>query len=191
MLLFWFAVTIVLLVVMISKLKVHAFLTLLLMAVFFGLCAGIPTTELPGLIVGGFGNTMTSIGVVIACGVVVGSFLEYTGGAQKIADAILKLIGIKRATYATSVTGAFVSVLVFCDSGFVILNPIIKGLSRRGKIPYASLVVALMAGLLCTHSFVPPTPGPVAAAGLYGAEIGQVMFYGLIVSVPVVVVCSL
>lgn len=191
MLLFWFAVTIVLLIVMISKLKVHAFLTLLLMAVFFGLCAGIPTTELPGLIVGGFGNTMTSIGVVIACGVVVGSFLEYTGGAQKIADAILKLIGIKRATYATSVTGAFVSIPVFCDSGFVILNPIIKGLSRRGKIPYASLVVALMAGLLCTHSFVPPTPGPVAAAGLYGAEIGQVMFYGLIVSVPVVVVCSI
>lgn len=191
MLLFWFVLSIVLLIVMISKLKIHAFLSLLTIALFFGVCAGIPMEELPGIIAGGFGGTMTSIGIVIVCGVVIGSFLEYTGGAQKIADAILKLIGIKRATYATSVTGAFVSIPVFCDSGFVILNPIIKGLSRRGKIPYASLIVALMAGLLCTHSFVPPTPGPVAAAGLYGAEIGQVMFYGLIVSIPVVIVCSI
>lgn len=191
MILFWFVLSIVLLILMISKLKIHAFLTLLFVALFFGVAAGIPIDELPSLIAGGFGNTMTNIGIVIICGVVVGAFLEFTGGAQKIADAILKLIGIKRATYAVSATGAFVSIPVFCDSGFVILNPIIKGLSRRGNIPYASLVVALMAGLLCTHSFVPPTPGPVAAAGLYGAEIGQVMFYGLIVSIPVVIVCSI
>ena len=191
MLLFWFILSIVLLIVMISKLKIHAFLSLLVIAIFFGVTAGVPMDELPTIIAEGFGGTMTSIGIVIVCGVVIGSFLEFTGGAQKIADAILKLIGIKRATYATSATGAFVSIPVFCDSGFVILNPIIKGLSNRGNISYASLVVALMAGLLCTHSFVPPTPGPVAAAGLYGAEIGQVMFYGLIVSVPVVIVCSI
>lgn len=191
MILLWFVISIALLILMISKLKVHAFLTLLIISLFFGVCAGIPIHELPTLIASGFGNTMTSIGIVIVCGVVIGTFLEYTGGAQKIADAILKLIGIKRATYATSITGAFVSIPVFCDSGFVILNPIIKGLSRRGRISYASLVVALMAGLLCTHSFIPPTPGPVAAAGLYGAEIGQVMFYGLIVSIPVVIVCSI
>lgn len=191
MILLWFVISIALLILMISKLKIHAFLTLLIISLFFGVCAGIPIHELPTLIASGFGNTMTSIGIVIVCGVVIGTFLEYTGGAQKIADAILKLIGIKRATYATSITGAFVSIPVFCDSGFVILNPIIKGLSRRGRISYASLVVALMAGLLCTHSFIPPTPGPVAAAGLYGAEIGQVMFYGLIVSIPVVIVCSI
>ena len=191
MILLWFVISIALLILMISKLKVHAFLTLLIISLFFGVCAGIPIHELPTLIASGFGNTMTSIGIVIVCGVVIGTFLEYTGGAQKIADAILKLIGIKRATYATSITGAFISIPVFCDSGFVILNPIIKGLSRRGRISYASLVVALMAGLLCTHSFIPPTPGPVAAAGLYGAEIGQVMFYGLIVSIPVVIVCSI
>lgn len=191
MILLWFVISIALLILMISKLKIHAFLTLLIISLFFGVYAGIPIHELPTLIAGGFGNTMTSIGIVIVCGVVIGTFLEYTGGAQKIADAILKLIGIKRATYATSITGAFVSIPVFCDSGFVILNPIIKGLSRRGRISYASLVVALMAGLLCTHSFIPPTPGPVAAAGLYGAEIGQVMFYGLIVSIPVVIVCSI
>ena len=191
MLIFWFIITVCLLIIMISKLKIHAFLTLLVTAIFFGIAAGIPLAELPGIIAGGFGSTMTSIGIVIVCGVVVGSFLEFTGGAQKIADAILKLIGIKRATYATSVTGAFVSIPVFCDSGFVILNPIIKGISNRGNIPYATLIVALMAGLLCTHSFVPPTPGPVAAAALYGAEIGEVMLYGLIVSIPVVIVCSI
>ena len=135
MLLFWFIVSVALLILMISKLKVHAFLSLLAVSLFFGICAGIPLAELPGIISGGFGSTMSSIGIVIVCGVVVGTFLEYTGGAQRIADAILKLIGIKRATYAASVTGAFVSIPVFCDSGFVILNPIIKGLSRRASSP--------------------------------------------------------
>ena len=191
MLLFIFVLTIVLLILMIAKFKVHAFLSLLIAAIFFGIFSGLPLETVATTITAGFGGTMQSIGIVIVCGVVIGEILEVTGGAQKIADAILKLIGIKRATYAVSATGAFVSIPVFCDSGYVILNPIIKGISRRGKIPFASLVVALMAGLLCTHSFVPPTPGPVAAAALLGANIGKVMFYGIIVSVPVVIVCSM
>lgn len=191
MLLFIFVLTIVILILMIAKFKIHAFLSLLVAAIFFGIFSGLSLETVATTITAGFGGTMQSIGIVIVCGVVIGEILEVTGGAQKIADAILKLIGIKRATYAVSATGAFVSIPVFCDSGYVILNPIIKGISRRGNIPFASLVVALMAGLLCTHSFVPPTPGPVAAAALLGANIGKVMFYGIIVSVPVVIVCSI
>ena len=85
MILLWFVISIALLILMISKLKIHAFLTLLIISLFFGVCAGIPIHELPTLIASGFGNTMTSIGIVIVCGVVIGTFLEYTGGAQKIA----------------------------------------------------------------------------------------------------------
>lgn len=191
MLLFWFLVTIILLVVLISKCHLHAFLTLLLMSLFLGIAGGLAPAEAASLVASGVGGTMTSIGIVIVCGVVIGEILEITGGAQKIADAILKVVGIKRATYATSITGAFVSIPVFCDSGFIILNPVIKALSKAGQIPYATLVVALMAGLLTTHSFIPPTPGPVAAAGIFGANLGKVMLYGIIATIPVVIVCSI
>lgn len=191
MLLLFFVLTIVLLILFISKLRVHAFLTLLLAGLFFGIAAGLDPVIVAKTVAGGVGGTMTNIGIVIICGVIVGEILEVTGGAQKIANAILKVVGIKRATYATSLTGAFVSIPVFCDSGFVILNPIIKALSRVGKIPYATLVVALMAGLLTTHSFVPPTPGPVAAAGIFEANLGKVMLYGILASLPVVIACSL
>lgn len=131
------------------------------------------------------GETMQSIGIII------GQILEVTGGAQRISDAILKLIGTKHATCAVSLTGAFVSIPVFCDSGFVILNPVIEGISRRAKTSYAMLAVALMAGLLTIHAFVPPTPGPVAAASLLGADLGKVLIYGIIVSIPIVVVSSI
>lgn len=191
MLLFWFLVTIVLLIVLISKCHIHAFLTLILMSLFLGILAGLAPAEVAKMVAAGVGGTMTSIGIVIVCGVVIGEILEVTGGAQKIANAILKVVGIKRATYATSITGAFVAIPVFCDSGFIILNPIIKAISKVGKIPYATLVIALMAGLLTTHCFIPPTPGPVAAAGILGANLGKVMLYGAIAAIPIVIVCSL
>ena len=191
MLVFWFVVTIVVLVLMVSKLRIHAFLTLLVASLFFGLAAGLNPVSVAQAVAKGIGGTMGHIGVVIICGIIIGEILEITGGAQKIAETVLKAVGIKRATYATSITGSFVSIPVFCDSGFVILNPIIKALSRTGKIPYATLVVALMAGLLTTHSFIPPTPGPVAAAGIFGANLGTVIMYGILATIPVVVACSI
>lgn len=191
MLILLFFVSIALLIFLIAKCKLHAFLSLLLVGLFYGILAGAPLEEVSTAIAAGFGGTMQSIGIVIACGIIIGQILEVTGGAQRISDAILKLIGTKHATYAVSLTGAFVSIPVFCDSGFVILNPVIKGISRRAKTSYAMLAVALMAGLLTTHAFVPPTPGPVAAASLLGADLGKVLLYGIIVSIPIVVVSSI
>lgn len=183
--------SIVLLMVLISKLKVHAFLSLLIVSLLLGVASGLPLADVSSLVAAGFGGTMQSIGIVIVCGVIVGEVLEATGGAQKIADSILRLVGIKRAPLAVSLTGGVVSIPTFCDSGFVILNPVIKALSREGKIPYMVLVTALMCGLLTTHSLVPPTPGPIAAAGILGADVGLVMLYGLIVSIPVILITLL
>ncbi|MDR1587658.1 MAG: GntP family permease [Treponema sp.] len=179
--------SVVLLLILISKVRLHAFLALLLVSLLLGIFAGLPLTEVANQVAAGFGGTMQNIGIVIICGVIIGQILEATGGAQKIAASILKLVGIKRATLATAITGGVVSIPTFCDSGFVILNPVIKALSRTGNIPYMCLVTALMAGLLTTHSLVPPTPGPIAAAGILGADVGTVMLYGLIISVPVIV----
>lgn len=178
--------SVVLLMVMISKLRIHAFLSLLIVSLLLGVAGGLSLTDVANLVAQGFGGTMQNIGIVIICGVIIGEVLEVTGGAQKIADSLLRLVGIKRAPLATALTGGVVSIPTFCDSGFVILNPVIKALSRAGKIPYMTLVMALMAGLLTTHSLVPPTPGPIAAAGILGADVGKVMIYGLIVSIPVI-----
>lgn len=190
MLVFWFAVTIVLLIVAITKLKLHPFLSLILASLFYGAVNGLNLLEVAKLTSSGFGNTMGSIGIVVAAGVIIGKILEVTGGAQKIANAILKLVGEKRAVLASSLTGMFMSVPIFCDSGFILLNPIIKAMSRVGKIPYAALVSGLMAGLLTTHALVPPTPGPVGAAAAVGADIGKVMLYGFITAIPIVLVSA-
>ncbi|MBQ2896024.1 MAG: GntP family permease [Oscillospiraceae bacterium] len=184
-------VSVVMLMVLISKLKLHAFLSLLIVSLLLGVASGLPLADVANLVAAGFGGTMQSIGIVIVCGVIVGEVLEATGGAQKIADSMLRLVGIKRAPLAVALTGGVVSIPTFCDSGFVILNPVIKALSRVGKIPYMCLVTALMCGLLTTHSLVPPTPGPIAAAGILGADVGKVMLYGLIVSVPVILITVL
>lgn len=183
--------SIIMLMVLISKMRLHAFLSLLIVSLLLGLASGMPLTQVTDTVAAGFGGTMQSIGIVIVCGVVVGEILECTGAAQKIADSILRLVGIKRAPLATAVTGGVVSIPTFCDSGFVILNPVIKALSRKGNIPYMVLVTSLMCGLLTTHSLVPPTPGPIAVAGILGADVGKVMVYGLIIAVPVILITQL
>ena len=179
------------LLLMISKLHIHAFLSLLIVSLVLGVASGMSLADVANTVAAGFGGTMQSIGIVIVCGVIMGEVLERTGGAKKIADSLLRLVGIKRAPLATALTGGVVSIPTFCDSGFVILNPVIKALSREGKIPYMVLVSALMCGLLTTHSLVPPTPGPIAAAGILGADVGVVMLYGLIISIPVILVTLL
>lgn len=190
-LIFVFVISIAALVIIISKFKLNAFLALILVAIFMGLASGMSPADVAKTVTEGFGGLMGSIGIVIVCGVIIGEVLEATGGAQKIADSILKFVGKDKSTLATGVTGAIVSIPVFCDSGYVILTPIIKALSRAGKIPYMSLSIALMAGLLTTHAFVPPTPGPIAAAGILGADLGKVVLYGLIASIPVVIVSTM
>lgn len=122
--------------------------------------------------------------MVIACGAIIGVFLERSGGAQEMAGAILKLVGEKRAPLAMNLTGFIVSVPVFCDSGFVVLASLNRALNRRTGTSMAILAVALSTGLYATHVFVPPTPGPLAAAATLGADIGLVLILGLIVALP-------
>jgi len=183
--------SVVLLILLISKFRLHTFLSLLLISLLLGIAGGLPLPEVAQHIAEGFGSIMQNIGIVIVAGVIIGEILEVTGGAKKIANAVLNLVGKKNATTATAVTGGVVSLSVFCDAGFIILNPAIKAISRAGKIPYMCLVSALMMGLLAMHSLTPPTPGPVAAAGILGADLGTVMIYGFLVAIPVILITSI
>jgi GntP family gluconate:H+ symporter len=138
----------------------------------------------------GFGQIMIYIGLVIVLGTIIGTILDKSGGAIKIADVILKLFGKKRPTLAMSIIGAIVSIPVFCDSGFVILSSLNRAVSKRSNISLATLTIALSSGLYATHTLVPPTPGPIAAAGNIGASgfLGTIIWIGLLTSIPAIFV---
>ena len=184
--LFFFLLIIVIIAIILatSKFKLHTFLTLLMAAVLMGFVGGLDTNSVLSKLTEGFGSTLKSIGIVIACGTVIGTFLEKSGGAQTMASSVLKLVGEKRSPLAMTITGYIVSIPVFCDSGFVILSALNKALSKKTGISLAVLAIALATGLYTTHVFVPPTPGPLAAAATIGADIGLIILLGLIVSVP-------
>jgi GntP family gluconate:H+ symporter len=173
------------------RLKLHPFLALIIAAFGVGLIAGLPTQKTISAILDGFGSTLGAIGIVIAAGTIIGSLLEKSGGMMVIANRIIHWIGQARSALAMSITGAIVSIPVFCDSGFVILSTLNHSLASKTKQSLAIYATALSMGLYTTHVFVPPTPGPIAAAGTLKADIGTVILLGLLVTIPVVFVTYL
>ena len=165
-----FIAAIVLLIVSISKWGVHPFLAIMGIALALAVAIGIPLDTIPTTIGKGFSSIFASIGIVIILGTIIGIILEKTGAAIRLADAIIRVIGEKHPQLAIMLIDWFISVPVFCDSGFVIVNPIRKWLSRKTSCPSVTLTVALAAGLYVSHVFIPPTPGPIATAGLIGLE---------------------
>ncbi|MCF3651589.1 GntP family permease [Synoicihabitans lomoniglobus] len=177
-------------VVATTRWKLPPFLTLLIGAGFYGLASGLSAAETLAAITGGLGKTVGGIGIVIACGCVIGAVLERTGAAMVMAQAVLRVVGRTRAVLAMGLTGGIVSVPVFCDSGYVVLAPLVRGMARGAKQSVAALAVALSMGLYVTHCLVPPTPGPVAAAEAVRADLGRVIGLGLLVAAVVIgVVC--
>lgn len=185
MLLVILVVAILFIVVMISRFKVHAFLALLLSAFLVGLAAGMEPIKVVQEVAKGFGGTTERIGIVIIAGTIIGVMLERSGAALTMAETILKRVGEKRPALAMSIIGYIVSIPVFCDSGYVILSALNKSLAKRTGISMATMAVALSTGLYATHTLVPPTPGPIAAANALKADLGMVIVVGLLVAIPV------
>ena len=185
------ACCIALLIVMICKWKIHPFFTLIIVAILGGLAFGLDHGQIIGIVTKGFGDTIGSIGIVIVLGCAIGIILEETGGAFVLANTMLKLVGKKRSGLAMSLTGYLVSIPVFSDSAFVIMSPVARALSARSGIPLVCLAGCLNAGILATHAMVPPTPGPIAAAGVFGADLGMVILIGLCAAIPYTLVASL
>jgi GntP family gluconate:H+ symporter len=173
----------------IIKFDIHPFLALFVGAIGYGLLAGMPGELILKSIEEGFGAVLGKIGLVILLGVIIGTFLEKTGGAFVIAQKVLSFIGEKSVMLAMMITGWILSIPVFGDSAFIMMNPINKSLSFKGKLPYAATTVALTLGISATHSLVPPTPGPIAAAGILGADLGMVILWGVVVSSLACVPC--
>lgn len=168
--------------------KLHPFLALIFAAFLYGLLAKMNLGDIVKSITEGFGGTVSSIGIVIVAGTIIGIFLEKSGGAFTMAESVLKVTGRKNVPLAMSLIGYIVSIPVFCDSGFVILTPLNKALTKRANLSLATTGIALSLGLYATHTMVPPTPGPVAAAGNLGADLGLTILMGMIVAVPAIIV---
>ncbi|MCU0451038.1 MAG: GntP family permease [Bernardetiaceae bacterium] len=170
----------------ISKLNLHPFLALLLAAYGLTFATGLPAEQVAQAISSGFGSTLTSIGLVIVTGTIIGTVLEKSGATLTIANAIFFLLGRIKPTWGIGCIGYVVSIAVFCDSGFVILASLNRAIAARSKVPLGALSIALAVGLLSTHALVPPTPGPVAAAATLGAtNMLLVIGTGLVVALPV------
>lgn len=173
--------------------RMHAFPSLIISAVLIAILSqGITFSESIGMVTAGFGSTMTSIGIVIGFGCIMGIFLEKSGAAKRMALTILKMVGVKRADVVLGLTGFVVSIPVFCDSGFVILSSLAKEFSRLTKKSMVGLGGILGMGLYITHFLVPPTPGPLAVVGTFQQEglavdLGMFIIYGLLLSIPVFV----
>lgn len=180
--LLFFVISIVFIVVASTRFKIHPFLSLILGALLFGLCTGMSPQSILDAITAGFGGTIGSIGIIIVAGIIIGAFLENSGGAQALADFVLKLVGKKKVHTAMGFMGWVVSIPVFADSGFIILSSLNRALTKKAKLSLAGTAVALSLGLIATHTMVPPTPGPVAAAGILEADLGLVILLGVIVS---------
>ena len=180
-----FVAAILLMLLMISKWHVHPFLSIMLIAILLALLAGIPLPQVPKVVGEGFAATFTSIGIVIILGALIGLILEKTGAALTLADTVIRLVGERRPGLALELMGWVVSIPVFCDSGFVILNPIRKALAKRTTTPSVTLTICLACGLYISHVFIPPTPGPIAAAQTLGAGDNLLLIMGLGVAASV------
>lgn len=171
-----------LILVAIIKFDIHPFLALFVGAIIYGLMMGMEPEVIVKSISEGFGGVMGSVGLLILLGVILGTFLEKTGGAMVIAEKVLKWVGEKSVNLSLMMSSWLLSVPVFGDSTIIMMNPIAKSLSSKSTISYAATIVAVSLGAMASHSLVPPTPGPIAAAGILGADLGLVIFYGGIVS---------
>ncbi|MGB2551566.1 GntP family permease [Campylobacter sp. MOP51] len=184
-----FVIAIILMIWLISKVGVHPFLAIMLISLVLAIVAGIDLVKIPGIIGDGFSGIFKSIGIVIIFGALIGMALEKTGAALKLADMVVKCVGEKHPEMAMLIMGWIVGIPVFCDSGFVVLDPIRRAIREKIGASPVGMAVALSGGLYTSHVFIPPTPGPIAAAGFVGigGNLLLVIMVGIVVSIPVLI----
>lgn len=179
-----------LLLIMVLKFKISAFISLLVSSMLVGILAGMPLEDILTSIQEGMGGTLGFVAVVVGLGAIFGQILESSGGAESLAHYLVKKFGTDRASWAMVITGFIVAIPVFLDVGLVILAPILYALSRDTKRSLLYYGIPLLAGLAVTHSFMPPTPGPIAVADILEAQLGWVIFFGFLLGLPTAIIAG-
>jgi Gnt-I system low-affinity gluconate transporter len=182
---------IALLLTLIILVKLNAFLSLLITSIWVGLWAGLSPDSVIEAISAGMGNTLAFVATIVGLGAIFGALLEHSGGAQGLAKYLISKGGENKSRLALLVTGFIVSIPVFFDVGIIILFPIVKALAQRIKKNVLYFALPLLTGLAVTHSFIPPTPGPVAVADILGVDLGYAIVVGVLLGLPVALLCGL
>jgi GntP family gluconate:H+ symporter len=177
-----------LVVLLITWLKVPAFIGLLIGSAFVGLAARMPLADIPRAFQQGVGDTLGFTAIVIGLGTVIGKLLAESGGAVVVARALVNALGERRLEWAVMLAALVIGLPVFFQVGLVLLAPVLFTLVRETNTPFLRLGIPLLAGLSVAHALVPPHPGPLAAIERLGADPGRTLFYSLIVSLPVAIV---
>ena len=178
------AAAVAVLLLLIIKLKVHAFVALVLVSLLTALATRIPLTDVPATLLDGFGGTLAAVALLVGLGVMIGRLLEITGGAQVLADTLINRFGEDRAPLALGVASFLFGLPIFFDAGLIVMLPIIFSVARRFGGSLLKYALPAAGAFAVTHAFIPPHPGPVAAGGLIGAEIGLVLVFGVLVGIP-------
>ncbi|HLT67457.1 MAG TPA: GntP family permease [Microbacterium sp.] len=177
-------IAIVVLLVLIIKVRLHAFFSLLLVAIFTGLAAGISVTDVVDVVIEGFSSTVGTVALLVGFGAVLGRLVEVTGGAQVLADKMLDTFGEKHAPFALSVASLIYAFPIFLDAGFIVMLPVIYTVARRLGGSFMLYVLPSIASFMMMHALLPPHPGPTAAATVMGADIGFVVLIALLIGLP-------
>jgi len=175
-----FAGCVVLLMFLIAKWKWHVFMALLLPILLFGVIPGIQRNNFIDAFEQGFGNTLGKIGIVIVLGSIIAEALRHTGAIQVITRSMVHLVGARRMPFALTLTGFVLGIAIFSDVAYVILNPLVHAAAHAMGVGMGTMSIGLVGALQLTHAIVPPTPGPLAAVGLLGADIGRTIIFGSI-----------
>lgn len=187
--LLWVLAGIVILLILILK-KINPMLALLIASIATGLFLGMPIEKITASISSGIGSTLGSLVMVLALGAMIGKLAEDSGAAKKIVYVLIRIFGFKNIQWAVLLTGILVGIPLFYNAGFVILIPLVFSISAAAGLPRLYVGIPMAAALSVTHGFLPPHPGPVALSGIFHAEIGKVLIYGLILSIPIAIMAG-
>lgn len=183
-------VAIILLLILVIRFNVHAFLALLLASIAVGVGTGMPVKEIFTSIQEGMGSVLGFVAVIVGLGAIFGQLMEASGGAEVMAHRLLSWFGEKKSPWALTLTGFIISIPIFLDIGFIMLVTIVYALARKTGKSTLYYGIPLLAGLGVTHTFVPPTPGPVAVAEILNVPLGWVIFFGVVIGIPVAIVAG-
>lgn len=170
---------------LILRLRIHAFLSLLMTSIFLGFLVGMPMDSIIKSVIEGMGSTLGYVAIIIGIGAIFGQMLESSKGAESLAQYLIKKFGKKNAPYSLATTGFIIATPVFFDVGFIILVPILYAMTRESKKSLLYFSIPLLAGLAVAHAFIPPTPGPLATAAILGVDLGWVLLFGILIGIPV------
>ena len=181
---------IILLVILVTWAKLNPFLSFLIVSIVAGLLLGIPLSKVTASVQKGLGDTLQSLAIIICLGAMLGKLIAFSGAAQKIADVLVRAIGVKHIQWALVITGFIVGIPLFYGIGFVIVVPLIFSIVYKYKLPAVYIGLPMLAALSVDHGFLPPHPSPAALVVIFHANMGLTLIYGMIIAIPTIIIAG-